>query len=210
MSTVPDAIPEREIYNPWRRSGTWMVVLMFVFAFSMIGLMFLYWELHTRPFRALQMAIGARHENSMPRVIGGKNKSHKPQSQARLRMIIAVDFDPTQGLPRPEKSATEDENKFSLTDEMQPDPRVEKYHGSLLFLAKENTDLSKYELIEIYLEYRRPEKATRTLFAERTKEDWFRRIPSDPWLGGQSVPESTPPQDLPTPNGNKPDDHQKP
>lgn len=181
MSTAPEAVPEHAIYTPWRRSGTWMVVLMFVFAFSMIGLMFLYWELHTRPFRALQMAIGARHLNSMPRVIGGKNKSHKPQSQSRLRIIILVDFDPTHGLPRPENSKFEDENKFSLTDEMQPDPRVEQYQGSLLHLAKQHTDLSKYELIEIFLEYRRPEKATRTLFTERTKEAWFERIPQDPW-----------------------------
>ena len=164
-----------------------MVVVMFAFAFSMIGLMFLYWELHTRPFRALQMAIGARHENSMPRVIGGKNKSHKPQSQARLRMIILVDFGPTAGLPRPEKSELEDENKFSLTDEMQPDARVEKYHGSLLHLAKQHTDLSQYELIEIFLEYRRPEKVTRTLFTERTKEAWFQRIPVDPWTDGPTA-----------------------
>jgi len=189
MSTAPETIPEHAIQTPWRRSGTWMVVLMFAFALSMIGLMFLYWELHTRPFRALQMAIGTRHVNSMPRVIGGKNKSHKPQSQARLRMIILVDFDPTAGLPRPEKSELEDENKFSLTDEMQPDPRVEKYQGSLLHLAKQHTDLSQYELIEIYLEYRRPEKATRTLFTERTKEAWFQRIPTDPWT---ETPSATP------------------
>lgn len=187
MSTAPETIPEHAIQTPWRRSGTWMVVLMFAFALSMIGLMFLYWELHTRPFRALQMAIGARHVNSMPRVIGGKNKSHKPQSQARLRMIILVDFDPTAGLPRPEKSELEDENKFSLTDEMQPDARVEKYHGSLLHLAKQHTDLSQYELIEIFLEYRRPEKATRTLFTERTKEAWFQRIPVDPWIDGAAA-----------------------
>lgn len=191
MSTVPETVPEHAIYKPWRRSGTWMVVLMFVFAFSMIGLMFLYWELHTRPFRDLQMAIGARHQNSMPRVIGGKNKSHKPQSQSRLRIIILVDFDPTAGLPRPEKSEFEDENKFALTDSMKADSRVEKYQGSLLHLAKANTDLSKYELIEIFLEFRRPEKATRTLFTERTIEDWFRRIPADPWTASESAAPST-------------------
>lgn len=181
MSNVTEPVPERMTKRPFRRSGTWVVVIMFTFALTMIAAMFAYWELYTRPFRALEMAIGARHVNSMPRAIGGKNKSHKAESRSRLRIIVHLDFDPTTGLTWPEKPSTLDENRLDLTDQMAPDPRVEQYFASLLHLAKKHTDLSRYDFIEIYLEYRQPERSTRTLYAERRKEDWYARYPKDTW-----------------------------
>ena len=161
-----------------------MVLIMFAFAFAMIGLMFLYWELHTAPFRPLQMAIGTRHPNSMPRVIGGRNRSHRPGSKSILRMIIVVDYDPTEGLPRPPRpkgSPKDEDDRLVLTKEMVLDPRVERDYGSLLHLARQTTDLSSYEEIEIFLEHRRPEKSSRTLFAVRAKDDWFAKYPTDPF-----------------------------
>jgi len=152
-----------------------MVLIMFAFAFAMIGLMYLYWELHTRPFRPLQIAINARYPNSMPRVIGGKHKSHQPGSKTTLRIVIAVDFDPTEGIPRPEGTKPEDEDRLTVTDAMVLDPRVEQAYASLLQLAKDTTDLTPYELIEIFLEHRRPEKRSRTLFATRSQEEWFKK-----------------------------------
>ena len=181
MSSGPETVPEQFPRRPWRRSGVWVVAMMFTFAITMIAAMFVYWELYTRPFRALEMAIGARHKNSMPRAIGGKNKSHKKESHSRLRMIVHLDFDPTAGLPHPEKPNPTHENRVNLTEEMQPDPRVDQYLSSLLHLAKQHTDLSSYEYIEVYLEYRQPEKATRTLYIERKKDDWFTRYPKDLW-----------------------------
>ena len=174
MPTTDHSIPDHQrIVPPWRRSGTWMVVIMFLFAIAMISLMYMYWELHTRPFRPLQIAINARYPNSMPRVIGGKHKSHQPDSKPTLRMVIAVDFDPTDGLPRPPGTKPEDEDRLTLTDTMQVDPRVEEAYKTLLQLANENTDLTQYQVIEIFLEQRRPEKRSRTLFSTRPLQAWL-------------------------------------
>ncbi len=182
MSSTPAPLPDhQQLAHPWRRSGTWMVVIMFAFAFAMIGLMYMYWELHTRPFRPLQIAINAQYPNSMPRVIGGKHKSHQPESQATLRIVIAVDFDPTAGITRPKGTRKEDEDRLTVTDEMILDPRVEQAHASLLYLAKQTTDLSQYDVVEIFLEHRRPEKTSRTLFSTRSKEAWFVKYPIDPF-----------------------------
>lgn len=180
MSTTFTPQPEHtQVYRPWRRSGTWMVLIMFAFAFAMIGLMYLYWELHTRPFRPLQIAINARYPNSMPRVIGGKHKSHQPGSKTTLRIVIAVDFDPTLDIPRPEGTQPEDADRLTVTDTMTLDPRVVEAYRSLLQMAKENTDLAPYEIIEIFLEHRRPEKRSRTLFATRSQEEWLNQYASD-------------------------------
>lgn len=180
MSTAMPESDHTQPYRPWRRSGTWMVLIMFAFAFAMIGMMYLYWELHTRPFRPLQIAINARYPNSMPRVMGGKHKSHQPENKAKLRMIVAVDFDPTFELPRPANQAKSEEDRLTLDETMNVSPPVEQVFGSLLHLAKQTTDLTIYEEIEIFLEYRRPEKTSRTLYAIRTKVEWFEKYPTDP------------------------------
>lgn len=164
-----------------------MVLIMFAFALAMIGLMYLYWELHTRPFRPLQIAINARYPNSMPRVIGGKHRSHQPDSKPTLRMVIAVDFDPTQGLPRPEGQSPSEEDRVTLDETMTLSPQIHEVYGTLLHLAKQTTDLMPYEKIEIYLEQRRPEKSLRTLYAMRSKALWFEKYPTDP-LAKQTQP----------------------
>ncbi len=157
-----------------------MVLIMFAFAFAMIGLMYLYWELHTRPFRPLQMAIGARHPNSMPRVIGGPYKTKETGSRPTLRMVIVVDFDPTSGLPRPADSSDNDEDRVTLKDTMTVSPRIDQMYGSLLHLAQQTTDISNFQQIEIFLEHRRPEQTSRTLFASRSKAEWYEKYPTDP------------------------------
>ena len=157
-----------------------MVLIMFAFAFAMIGLMYLYWELHTRPFRPLQMAIGARHPNSMPRVIGGPLKSKQTGTNPTLRMVVVVDFDPTIGLPRPAVSSDSDEDRVTLKDTMTVSPRIDQMYGSLLHLAQQTTDISNFQMIEIFLEHRRPEKTSRTLFASRSKSAWYEKYPTDP------------------------------
>ena len=203
MSTAASPPPEHaQPYRPWRRSGTWMVLIMFAFAFVMIGLMYLYWEMHTRPFRPLQMAIGARHPNSMPRVFGGKHKSHKPQNKAKLRIVIAVDFDPTNGLPRPVRPPQSEEDQVTLDETMTVSPQIHEVYGSLLHLAKQTTDLTTYKEIEFYLVYRRPEKTTRTLYAIRSKALWFEQYPTDPFAkpempsGGPARAPAVPAPDL--------------
>lgn len=159
-----------------------MVLIMFAFAFAMIGTMYLYWELHTRPFRPLQIAIGARYPNSMPRVIGGQHKSHQPGSRVRLRIVIAVDFDPTEGLPRPAGAPAGQgaQDRVTLDDSMVVNDRIRNVYISLLGLTKQYTDLKPYQDIEIFLEHRRPEKTSRTLFATFPTEEWLAKYPTEP------------------------------
>lgn len=193
MSTAIPESDHTQPYRPWRRSGTWMVVIMFAFAFAMIGMMYLYWELHTRPFRPLQIAINERYPNSMPRVMGGKHKSHQPENKAKLRMIIAVDFDPTFELPRLASQSKSEEDRLTLDETMTVSPRIEQVYGSLIHLAKQTTDLTTYEEIEIFLEYRRAEKSSRTLYAVRSKALWFEKYPQDPFA------KPNPPNGVPAP-----------
>lgn len=119
-------------------SGRWTVAGIFAFGVCMVTLLWAYWELHTRPFRPLQYAIADEFPDSQPTVIGGKHKSHKLESKSTLRIIVRVDkddFDPVTNIARREERATK-----------------------LYRLAKQHLDLSQYEILEIHLTQRNPEK----------------------------------------------------
>ena len=87
---LPDAtgIPfhkDREI------SGTTVVIGMITVGLMATGLLFLYFELHTRPFRPLREALGREFKHSRPNVEGGRLKGRGPMI---LRMSLSVPFDP--------------------------------------------------------------------------------------------------------------------
>lgn len=167
--------------------------MLFVYAGLMVGTMYLYWELYTRPFRPLQEAINAQYPNSMPRVIGGKHKSHREGSKPTLRVVVTVDFDPIPvaapekpDSPQPASEAqpsvaasveTKDEDRMAYTEGMWVDERVHERFRSLLKLMQQHHGLDAYEFVEIFLEYRRPEKTSRTLSSTRSKAEWFQAYP---------------------------------
>lgn len=182
----PPASESRAFRPVWRRSGSWMVIMMFVYAGLMVGAMYLYWIDYTRPYRPLQEAINAKHPNSMPRVVGGRHKSHREGSQPTLRIVVTVDFDPLQApvaappvpVPpiepvTPPTAPPVIADRVEFKPEMPVDDRVHEWFRSLLTLAKQHHDLKPYEVIEIILEYRRPEKTNRTLASARPKAEWF-------------------------------------
>ncbi|MBW3539558.1 MAG: hypothetical protein KY476_04750 [Planctomycetes bacterium] len=70
---------------------------MFAFGFVATAVLWLYWELHTRPFRPLQDAIAARFVDSNPRVQGGQRKMHK-QTPRLLEIVMRVPFDPKRDI----------------------------------------------------------------------------------------------------------------
>lgn len=121
--------------SPQSLNGRAVVVAMFVFGIAMTGVMWAYWELYTRPFRPLQNAIHAEFPDSSPRVIGGEHKSHKHENPRTLRIVISVDFNPTNA----------------------SDEDVAPYTSRLLALADEHIDLSQYDQVEIHLVRRMPE-----------------------------------------------------
>jgi hypothetical protein len=108
----------------------------------MTGLMLLYWELYTRPFRPLQHAIAAEFEESRPAVIGGRIKSHRGGNPTILRMIVRVPFDPSRDEPAARRAA-----------------------NRLMEIASSGViAMEDYERIEIFLTHHDPERETTNWF----------------------------------------------
>ncbi|HEV7999624.1 MAG TPA: hypothetical protein VGP63_07080 [Planctomycetaceae bacterium] len=123
--------PERRI------SGRGMVLAMLAFGVLTTTSMWVYWTLHTGPFRPFQDAIAAAFPHSSPRVDGGQRKMHKGTPRI-LRVVMRVDFDPTTDAARGEQ----------VVDS------VEQIAGQYL-------DLSTYEDLELFLFQGVPEKDVR-------------------------------------------------
>lgn len=118
-------------------SGTRVVLGMALFGLLMTGAMFVYWELYTAPFRPLQTAIAAAFPGSNPQAVGGRYKSHRPDSPAILRMIVRVKWDPRED-----------------------DARARQMVNELEAIASKQVDPANYDELEIVLMHRRPEKWT--------------------------------------------------
>jgi hypothetical protein len=132
-------------------SGKLVVVGMFAFGLLMTGLLYAYWDLHTRPFRPLQEAIAKSIPKSSPRVIGGKHKSHQKAAQNTLRIIVQVDYNPL---------------------EASNEARRDELARTILQLARTHHDVSPYELIELHLEHRVPERPNVVWSSKRTPTEW--------------------------------------
>lgn len=108
---------------------------MVLFGLLMTGAMFLYWELYTAPFRPLQTAIAKAFPDSSPQAVGGRYKSHRPNTPAILRMIVRVKWDPREN-----------------------DVQARKMVNDLEAIARQTVDRTAYDELEIVLMHRRPEK----------------------------------------------------
>ncbi len=115
-------------------TGKPVVFGMFLFAAIVSIGLWGYWELHTRPFRALTDKLGETFPNSNPRVEGGKHGMHK-QTPLVLRIILRVDYDP------------------SLNER---DYQIQKKR--ILKIAAQSGMLKQYEECEIHLYYQPAEQ----------------------------------------------------
>jgi hypothetical protein len=151
--------PSDSLYRPPDReiSGRKVVAGMFTFATTIIVLLFAYWHFYTKPFHELQAAIAERFPMSLPRAIGGKHKSHKEDSRATMRIIIRVAFDPSI---ETEKSDLYGRILAKLADQ---------YHG-----------LSQYEMLQIRLLHRVPEKEWETWEVDKPIEEWRKNLADNP------------------------------
>ena len=129
--------------------GRVVVLTIVAFALLMTGAMFVYWELYTRPFRPLQAAIAAKYEESSPRAVGGRYKSHLAASLNRLRLIVRISWDPR-----------EDET------------RARSMANDLVEIARDHVPLETYDRVEIYLMHRRPERLTITWSVDAPRGDF--------------------------------------
>jgi hypothetical protein len=132
-------------------SGKVVVIGMFAFGIFLTGLLFAYWDLHTRPFRPLQEAIAKAIPGSSPRVIGGRHKSHRSDSPNTLRIIVVVDYNPLE------------EANEARRDELA---------RTILELAHTHHDVAPYERIELHLEHRIPERPSEVWSSARTPAEW--------------------------------------
>lgn len=142
------------------RSGRRTVLGMLGFGLLMVAVLWLYWELYTRPFRPLQNAIAAAYPGSRPSVIGGKHKSHQSGHPNTLRLVLQMpmdDFDP------------------QTHPEMRDQRALE-----LARLAEKYVSLSSYELLEIHLVQRPPEQPHRHWSISRPIAEWKKLLEQSP------------------------------
>lgn len=104
---------------------------MFVLGIVATGVIFLYWDLHTKPFRPLTEAIGREYRHSLPKVEGGRHKG----SANTLRVSLRVPFVPLE----------------SHSDTQRVVNRVVE-------LARQEANLAAFERLEIHLIQLAPEQ----------------------------------------------------
>jgi hypothetical protein len=136
-------------------SGRHVVFGMFGFALLMVGSLWLYWEMYTRPYRDLQNAIAAEFPGSSPRAVGGRHRSHESGSPLILRIIVWVNEDPN-------------------ADEAASIEVAER----LAALAREHHDVMQYDLLEIVLVQRVPEEESPRWTLTRPIDEWFANTPN--------------------------------
>lgn len=116
-------------------SGKWVVLAMFIAGLMGTALIFVYWEQHTRPFRSLTETLGREYRHSTPKIEGGRYKS----GPMTLRVSLQLPF-------RPVREAIETQTVIQR----------------VLEITREQADLRPYEVLELHLIQRVPEKtATR-------------------------------------------------
>jgi hypothetical protein len=111
--------------------GWWVVIGMFALAILATTIIFVYWDLHTKPFRPLTEAIGREFRHSLPKVEGGRHKG----SANTLRVSLRVPFVPIESTPEARKMV-----------------------NRVVELAREHADLAQFELLEVHLIQLAPEQ----------------------------------------------------
>ena len=104
-------------------SGKLVVIGMFLLGLTLTSLLFLYFELHTKPYRPLREAIGREFRHSRPNVEGGRVKG---RGATILRISLSVTFDP-------------------FVEEQQAAERNQR----LLEIAREYQDLRTFDKVQI-------------------------------------------------------------
>jgi hypothetical protein len=152
-STAASGAEHAEPASPSARqvSGRLVVVGMFAFGILLTASLYIYWDFHTRPFRPLQDAIAAEFPEYTPRVIGGRHKSHRAAAPNTLRMILLVDFN-----PREEPAGA----------------KTEAIASKLAELAGKHHDVSQYDILEIHLVHRVPEREDESWSRSATPAEW--------------------------------------
>lgn len=128
-----------ELQPAMRVSGRGVVIALLMFGTAATSLLWIYWTLHTGPFRPLQDALAAAFPGSSPRVEGGQRKMHKKTPRV-LRATLRVDFDPVTETGRDQR----------VVDRVQE-------------IAGQHVDLAAYDELQVFLFQGVPEKSLRQI-----------------------------------------------
>lgn len=129
MSDTVQPAPPRSV--PQGLSGKWVVIGMFALGILATSVIFLYWDLHTKPFRPLTEAIGREYRHSLPKVEGGRHKG----SANTLRVSLRVPFVP-----------------------IESHASTQGVVNRVVELARQEADLAGFEELEIHLIQLAPEQ----------------------------------------------------
>ena len=142
---LPETIPASDRRPGREISGRFVVLILLCLGIVTTSIMFVYWERHTRPFRALRTALGREFRYSRPNVEGGRQKG---RGDWTLRISMTVNFPPA-----------EDSEKTS------------QLIGRVRQLIQEKQDLTQVKKIEINLIQFIPQEHAKTYSVALTPEE---------------------------------------
>ena len=114
--------------------GVWAAVGILVLGLVFTGVLWWYTDMHAGPFRELRDAIHSEFPGSSPQVEGGQRKIHKGSPKI-LRITLRVEQDPRSN-----------------------DDLVSRAMERLVVLAERYHGLRKYDQLDVYFVWFRPER----------------------------------------------------
>lgn len=141
--TVED-VPQGSPARSWRIPGSAVVFGMLLLGIVATVLMYVYWDLHTKPFRPLTEAIGRTFKHSLPKVEGGRHK----RGPMTLRVALRVPFPPAED-----------------------DPQTEDLLAKVRELIRRHQKLEGYENVQIHLFQMVPEESAKSQRFEYRPEE---------------------------------------
>jgi len=114
--------------------GAWVAVGILVLGLVFTAVLWWYTDMHAGPFRELRDAIHAEYPGASPHVEGGQRKIHKGTPKI-LRITLRVEDDPRSD-----------------------DELVSQKMDRLVSLADRHHGLRKYDRLDVYFVWYRPER----------------------------------------------------
>lgn len=130
-------------------SGRLLVSALVLFGLLTTTIIVVYWDQNTRPFRPLREAIGREFKRTKPQVAGGRHKG----GPATLRIVMTVEFDP-----------------------QADDAQAQKTYLRVVELARQQIDVTQYEVFELHLIHLPPQQQA----VEREFEAKIAELPAAP------------------------------
>ena len=141
--------------EPQAVRGVWAAVGILGLGLVFTGALWWYTDLHAGPFRELRDAIHTEFPGSSPQVEGGQRKIHKGTPKI-LRITLRVEKDPRAN-----------------------DDLVSRAMERLVVLAERHHGLRKYDQLDVYFVWFRPERPAISRHEQRDVVDLVETGPKD-------------------------------